>query len=51
MKLFYGDSDTIYQVEPGQAFSFVVPEGETIPNECLINQNFNQRIYQQIQDL
>jgi len=40
MKLFYGESDTIYQVEPGQAFSFVVPEGETIPNECLINVKF-----------
>ena len=40
VRLFYGDSDTIYQVEPGQAFSFVVPESESIPNECVINVKF-----------
>ena len=41
VKLFYGDNDTVYQVEPGQAFSFVVPEGQEIAdNTCTINVKF-----------
>ncbi len=40
VKLFYGDNDTVYQVEPGQAFSFVVPEKEAVPDACVINVKF-----------
>ncbi len=41
VKLFYGDNDTVYQVEPGQAFSFVVPEGQEIKEDtCIINVKF-----------
>jgi len=40
VKLFYGDNDTVYQVEPGQAFSFVVPEKEAVPDDCVINVKF-----------
>ena len=40
VKLFYGDNDTVYQVEPGQAFSFVVPENEAVPDACVINVKF-----------
>jgi len=41
VKLFYGDNNTVYQVEPGQAFSFVVPEGQEIAdNTCTINVKF-----------
>ena len=40
VKLFYGDNDTVYQVEPGQAFSFVVPENEAVPDSCVINVKF-----------
>lgn len=40
VKLFYGDNNTVYQVEPGQAFSFVVPENEAVPDACVINVKF-----------
>jgi len=40
VKLSYGDNDTVYQVEPGQAFSFVVPEKEAVPDACVINVKF-----------
>jgi len=40
VKLFYGDNNTVYQVEPGQAFSFVVPEKEAVPDACVINVKF-----------
>jgi len=40
VKLFYGDNNTVYQVEPGQAFSFVVPENEAVPDSCVINVKF-----------
>ena len=40
VKLFYGDNNTVYQVEPGQAFSFVVPEKEAVPDACVINVEF-----------
>lgn len=40
LKLQYGDEDTMYQVEPGQAFTFLVPEMQEPISGCEISVNF-----------
>lgn len=40
LKLDYGNSDTLYQVEPGQAFTFLVEEGDQPPANCKIRVTF-----------
>lgn len=40
LKLAYGNEDTMYQVEPGQAFTFLVPAGQEPGLSCEITVNF-----------
>jgi len=40
LKLDFGNADTMYQVEPGQSFTFLVPAGQAPGPSCEITVNF-----------
>ena len=40
LKLDFGNADTMYQVEPGQAFTFLVEDGDQPPAGCSIKVTF-----------